>query len=275
MTKSETFLSNLSRGVKDRASRIFQRPYSKVNINWAYLKYLKHLPPNRVHSHRLLNHKTFFRGGPEYLHGLREIFIDDIYKQRLPENAYILDCGAHIGLSVIYLKKLCPSARIIAFEPDQENYSLLVKNISSHKLDNIDAKQEAVWIEDTNLQFIQNGNMESRIGIGSDNTKIVSAVRLKNFLGRAIDFLKLDIEGAEYKVIKDIADNLHNVNNLFIEFHGTFSQNNDLLEILEIVNKAGFKFYIKEASDIFKQPFFRERKSSNYDVQLNIFCFKE
>ena len=41
--------------------------------------------------------------------------------------------------------------------------------------------------------------------------------------------MKLDIEGAEYKVLKDIADNLGNVNNMFIEYHGTFDQNNELI----------------------------------------------
>ncbi len=58
---------------------------------------------------------------------LKEIFIEDIYDQQLPENAYILDCGAHIGLSVIYLKSICPSANIICFEPDNKNFELTSK----------------------------------------------------------------------------------------------------------------------------------------------------
>ena len=66
------------------------------------------------------------------LHGVKEIFIEDVYYQQLPENAYILDCGAHIGLSVIYLKSICPSANIICFEPDNKNFELLQKNIASH-----------------------------------------------------------------------------------------------------------------------------------------------
>ena len=192
----------------------------------------------------------------EYLHGIHEIFIEEVYVQSLPENANIIDCGAHIGLSVIYLKQICPTANIIAFEPDKQNYGLLQKNIVSHKLTKIEAKEEAVWIENTNLNFIQDGNMASKIGSDeSPNTASVKAARLRDYLEKKIDFLKLDIEGAEYDVLKDIQDKLSNVNNMFIEYHGTFDQNDELIDILKIIKDAGFKFYIKEAAVIFESPF--------------------
>jgi len=273
MTKRQSFLSNLFKGIGLKSKKIFNNPYSKVNINWFSLKYLKHLPPNKMHSHRLFGHPTFFYGGPEYLHGLNEIFIGDIYKQQLPENAYILDCGAHIGLSVIYLKNICPTANIVAFEPDEQNYLLLKKNIASHHL-NISARQQAVWIEDTDLQFLQEGNMSSKITSNSINTKIVEAIRLKNLISQKVDFLKLDIEGAEYEVIKDIAENLYQVSKMFVEYHGTFAQNIELLEIFEIISNAGFNFYIKEAAVNYPEPFLRKQKNQGYDVQLNIFCFR-
>jgi len=275
MNKSGTFYKNISKGINLRIKQIFKNPFGKVNINWFLLKYLKHLPPNRVHNHKLFNHETFFYGGSEYLHGLREIFIEEIYNQKLPEKAFIIDCGSHIGLSIIYLKKICPTASIVAFEPDLKNYTLLQKNILSHKLTSVTSKNEAVWIENTNLNFIQDGNMGSKIGSDSTgNTKSVKAVRLKEELNRKVDFLKLDIEGAEYDVLKDIADNLNNVIKLFIEYHGNFDENNKLLEIFRIVTKAGFTFYIKEAAKVYAQPFLANREGINYDLQLNIFCFR-
>lgn len=275
MGKSNTFYENLFKGIKLRLKKIFYNPYSQININWFFLKYLKHLPPDKIHSHQLLNHKTFFYGGPEYLHGLHEIFIGNIYKQKLPENAYILDCGAHIGLSVIYIKNICPSANIIAFEPDIQNYSILKKNILSHNLKGIEVRREAVWNENTILSFIQDGNMSSKIGTDlTNNTVNVTAIRLKDFLNKNVAFLKLDIEGAEYKVLKDIQENLHFVTNMFIEYHGTFEQTHELLEIFEIILKAGFKFYIKEAANNYAHPFYPEQRKLDYDVQLNIFCFR-
>ena len=275
MPLTDSFSKNLFNGIKLRMNKAFQNPYRAVNINWFSLKYLKHISKDKMYSHKLLNHDTFFYSGPEYLHALKEIFIDGVYKQKLPENAYILDCGANIGISVIYLKSICPTANIISFEPDHKNFKLLLKNISSHQITKVEAKNEAVWTEDTTLNFIEEGTMGSKIGDAvSSNTVSVKAVRLKDFLGRKVDFLKLDIEGAEYKVLKDIAENLGNVNRMFLEYHGTFAQNNELLEILELVTEAGFKFYIKEADSVYDLPFLPKKHLSEYDLQLNIFCFR-
>jgi FkbM family methyltransferase len=273
MDKPKTIWNEIIEGINYKIKKLFNNPYAKVNINWFYLKYLKHLPGHSLHFHKLFNYNTFFYGGIEYLHGINEIFIEEIYLQVLPENAFIIDCGAHIGLSVIYLKTICPSAKIIAFEPDEENYKLLQKNIESHHLKNITAKKEAVWIENTNLNFIQDGSMASKIGTAvNPHSTSVKAIRLKEYLIEKIDFLKLDIEGAEYKVLKDIQNELHFVKNLFIEYHGSFDQNKELIEILNILNISDFKFYIKEAANIFPSPFTAKPNKGNYDVQLNIFC---
>lgn len=275
MSVSNSFNKNLLDGFKSRAKKIFHNPYNEVNINWFSLKYLKHLPANKIHSHKLLQHPTFFYGGLEYLHGVREIFLERVYNQNLSENAYIIDCGAHIGLSVIYLKSICPTANILCFEPDKKNFNLLKKNIASHQLKNIEAKEEAIWTENTSLTFVQDGNMGSKIGDKtSGNSVEVKATRLKDYLDKRIDFLKMDIEGAEYEVLKDISERLGNVSKMFIEYHGTFEQNSELLEILNLVSKAGFKFYIKEATSIFEQPFLPKSAATSYDIQLNIFCSK-
>lgn len=275
MPVSSSFSKNLFNGINSRIKKTFSNPYKIVNASWLTIKYLKHLTSNQIHSHKLFGHTTFFYNGPEYLHGLKEIFVEDIYDQQLPQNAYILDCGAHIGLSVIYLKSLCPSANIVCFEPDNKNYNLLQKNIASHNLKNIEIRNEAVWNENTSLHFIQEGNMGSKIGENStSNTVTVKASRLKDFLNKRVNFLKLDIEGAEYTVLKDIAEILGNVDKMFIEYHGTFDQNKELLEILELISNAGFKFYIKEAAPVFEQPFLPKKHEGEYDLQLNMFCFK-
>jgi FkbM family methyltransferase len=275
MEQPGTFSKNISKGINLRLKKMFDNPYRAVNVNWVLHKYLKHLPPGRIHSHQLFGHKTFFNGGPEYLHGLKEIFIEGVYYQQLPANASIIDCGSHIGLSVIYFKRICPSANITAFEPDLKNFSLLQKNISSHHLTGVIARNEAVWIENTTLDFIEDGNMGSKIGAGNaSNTKSVNATRLKDLLDKQIDFLKLDIEGAEYEVVKDISGNLGNVANFFIEYHGNFEQNHQLLEMLGLLTDAAFSFYIKEATVVYPTPFLRNGKGIHYDVQLNIFCFR-
>jgi FkbM family methyltransferase len=276
MYKSSAFYKNIFKGINLRAKQLFHKQRKKVNINWFLIKYLKHLPPDKIHSYQLLYHETYFYSGPGFLHGLQEIFIGEIYNQQLPENAYIIDCGAYIGLSVIYLKSICHSAHIICFEPDKKNFDLLQKNILSHQLKNIDAKEEAVWIETTSLNFLQKGSMDSKIVDNTSTDSItVKATRLKNYLDQKVDFLKMDIEGAEYLVLKDIEEKLHYVKNMFVEYHGSFAQNHELLEIFQIIVKSGFAFYVREAAVNYTQPFLHKNAEIDYDVQLNIFCFRK
>jgi FkbM family methyltransferase len=276
MAGRETIMKNVVKGVSLNLKKITNNKFNALHLGWLKRKYLKHLPPNKPNSTIFLSHQTHFQNGPEFLYAIKEIFIEEIYRQELPVNCKILDCGAHIGISVLYYKKLCPSANIIAFEPDDHNYALLKKNVESHQLQNVTCLNEAVWTEDTMLQFIQDGNMGSKISSTaiSNNIINVKATRLKKYLSEPIEFLKIDIEGAEYKVLTDIKESLESVKKIFLEYHGSFQQNNELLEMLEIVKSAGFKFYIKEAANIFPQPFFSPNIKTDYDVQLNIFCFR-
>jgi hypothetical protein len=55
-----------------------------------------------------------------------------------------------------------------------------------------------LWNENTYIHFIQEGSMGSKIGDEtSENTVTIKATRLKDYTSQNIDFLKLDIEGAE------------------------------------------------------------------------------
>lgn len=248
--------------------------YKKAGLSWFAIKYIKHLPENKVNTVKLLGKKINVYGHVGFLHALQEIFFDEIYKIDLPEQPYIIDCGANIGLSVIYLKQHYPDARIVAFEPDTLNFELLQKNIKNFDLEKVELRKEAVWIENTDLSFSNDGTMGSKITeAGSHHVK---AARLADLLIQKIDFLKIDIEGAEYTVLKDIADRLHYVQSFFLEYHGSFAQRNELVEIFSILNKAGFNFYIREAATVYRHPFTAKKSlQAPYDVQLNIFCFRK
>ncbi len=276
MEDQKSLLQNLSTGIAKKFRKITANRYGKMNLNWGKVKYLKHLPPGKLHHHSLLGHDFYFKNPSEFLYGADEIFVEEIYRQALPPNAFVLDCGAHIGLSVIYIKHICPGAEVVAFEPDKDNYELLKKNVKSYQLDNVHLRQEAVWTSDTTLNFHQDGTMGSKVTDSSTiTTAPVKAVRLRDFINRDVDFLKLDIEGAEYEVLKDIARELHFVKRMFLEYHGTFAQNNELVDIFNILRETHFQFYIKEAAENHSQPFSNSQSPTEYDVQLNIFCFRK
>lgn len=274
--QNNSFLKNISTGISKKIKGVLANPYKEVNVSWIKLKYYKHLSAGKLRTHKLFGKPFYFYSPMELLHGLREIFIDKIYKQKLSEDPYIIDCGANIGMSVIYMKSLFPKARIIAFEPDETNFELLAKNIKSFGYSGVILRKEAVWIENTTLLFSNESSMGSKIEtVNSAKTKEVQAVRLKDLMKEDIDFLKIDIEGAENAVLNDIADRLYFVKNMFLEYHGTFNQNNELVKMINIINEAGFNFYIKEAASIYDTPFDRiKNPNTSYDVQLNIFCFR-
>lgn len=271
------FLTNLLRGVGHRLKKSVTNKNRKADLNWLKIKRLKHLPYNSPHEYKLHGSTIRFNNGPELLHSLQEIFVDDIYRISFNNTTpYVIDCGANIGLSVIYMKTQYPQARIVAFEPDQLNFSFLEKNVSSYKLTNVELRNEAIWKENTTLEFVSDGTLGSSISTSGSPKKTVQvkATRLKDMLDKKVDFLKIDIEGAEYEVLKDCGDSLKMVDYLFIEFHGFFNKMHELTEILKLVQDNGFAYYIKEASNVYPTPFHRDNADKPYDIQQNIFCFR-
>jgi FkbM family methyltransferase len=272
----QSFLQNSIKGANGFIQKLFHNPYRQVNMSFAKVKILKHLKPGKLYHHNLFGRKFYFRNPQNFLEGIREIFIEQCYRQLLPTQPYILDCGANIGLSVLYMKRLFPDALIDAFEPDESNFEVLQMNVQSFGLKNVSLYKKAVWIKDETLLFRSRGTMGSGIVTEKNNETIeVKAVRLSNYMTRKIDFLKMDIEGAEYSVLKDIEPQLHLVSNLFVEYHGLFEQNDELLEMLQLIRKNGFTIYIEDSARIYHQPFLQQKSGNwGFDVQLNIYCRK-
>ena len=53
---------------------------------------------------------------------------------------------------------------------------------------------------------------------------------------------------------------------MFVEYHGTFEQNNEIAKLLTLINKSGFNFYIKEATCVYKTPFYRMEDMRSYMI---------
>lgn len=213
------------------------------------------------------------------LHSLDEIFKSDIYKFNSDtETPLIIDCGANMGLSVIYLKKQFPKSTIIAFEPDAKICELLKKNVETYfKNDQITIHEKAVWVEDTTLTFYADGGLSGSTVVDfshKNNQRKVAATDLKKFLTQKVDFLKIDIEGAENTLIFDIEEHLKNVNHLFLEYHGIKNEEQNLGEILNLLKKSGFQYYIRVAAETIRYPFCNE-EPKNFNQQLNIFCYRK
>ena len=208
-----------------------------------------------------------------YMH--QEVFEQQIYRfHSARQRPYIIDAGANIGLSVLYFKNLYPNSGIVAFEPDEEVFSFLQRNIERSGYKDVELICRAVWSSETNLSFMNEGADGGRIAQANDpRDKIVQTARLRNYIDRPVDLLKIDIEGAETEVLMDCADLLGNIDNIFVEYHSFAVIPQTLHDITGILARAGFRLHIHPPHTS-PQPFVRRNVHLGMDMQLNIFAFR-
>lgn len=270
---------NLGNGISHRIKKMLYRPYSTFDIGWAKEKFLKHQTDTSSLKHHLYQnkYKVAFTDGPTFLMSVDELFINEFYKFRTDrDHPKIIDCGSYIGTSILYFKVNYPNASVTGFEPDEKNFSILKSNLDNWNFSDTNVINAAIWVNNEGVSFNAVGNMSSKIETGIGNNKtIIRSVRLKDLLNEDIDFLKIDIEGAEYAVLKDCSNNLKNIQKLFVEYHGKYDEMFKLNEILDILLENNFKYYIKEGNVVYSKPFWDKDKIGEYDMLLNIFAFRD
>lgn len=209
---------------------------------------------------------------------ISELFSKEIYKFNSDSaSPYIIDCGANIGLGIIYFKQLFPKAEIVAFEPDELVFKALQNNMDAYALKDIKLVKKALWNEETKLSFISEGADAGRVSNTKESERIVSVdtVRLKSYLNKPVDFLKIDIEGAETTVLKDCKEQLSNVKKIFVEYHSFANQKQELPELIQLLTESGFRLNINTPGLISNQPFVKLNQYNGMDMQLNIYAFRE
>ncbi|HPF12449.1 MAG TPA: FkbM family methyltransferase [Flavobacteriaceae bacterium] len=210
----------------------------------------------------------------------KEIFDQQIYKFKTNNpNPYIIDGGANIGLATIFFKQLYPNSEIIAFEPDAALVDVLESNVKSFGFRDVAIIPKGLWDKNEKLKFKSDGadaGILENLNSNGTPTSVVEVTSLKPFLNKKVDFLKLDIEGAETIVLRDIADALIHVERIFVEYHSFEGQKQTLNEIIDILSKAHFRLYMSiPGNNALKSPFMGLVKYNDMDFQLNIFGFKD
>ena len=216
-----------------------------------------------------------------FLSGLEEIFIDEIYKVEKFSNKkpIVIDCGANIGLSAIYFSQKY-DAEAYAFEADPSICECLIKNIKNLcPLGKIRVINKAIWINDNGVDFDIEGGYSGQIHQHGHNlvkhSLRVPSVSLRETISNFehVDFMKVDIEGAENQVIIDCEGVLNIIDYIFIEWHSISSEPQMLGDILNLLKKEGFRYHIKEAFTSIS-PFVEVKEMCGMDLQLNIFAIR-
>lgn len=250
--------------------------FIKLLFNNPHFAPLIFKPRYKAFTIKLFGKKIHVPDSASFIYMWQEIFVREIYKfQTTKPNPVIIDGGANIGMSIIFCKQLYPKAHIIAFEPDDNIFRILQKNIQEFGFEDVELCQKALWVETTTLQFESDGSDGGKVNINKNqNTNTVQATSLDRYLNQEIDFLKLDIEGAETLVLESCKDLLTHVKNIFIEYHSFDAEPQTLHQILEILRTNGFRYYVENNGVTSQQPLQNIRTEADMDLQLNIFGYR-
>jgi len=169
------------------------------------------------------------------------------------ETPFIIDCGSNIGMSVLFFKLLYPGAHILAFEPGADAFTCLRYNTEANGLENVRLEQKAVSDMEGVIPFyvdqVHPGSliMSTRRQGRHTGVLTVQSTILSKYVTRQVDFLKLDVEGAEDAVLEDLnrAGKLGHISQMAVEYHHHIDRNKDRLSrLLVLLENNGFGYQI-------------------------------
>ena len=212
---------------------------------------------------------------PSFVYQFKDIFVEEYYRFEC-DNALptIIDCGANIGTSCLYYKMRFPNTRIIAIEADPSIAGILKENLEKNSISDVTIVNKAAWIHNDGVEFSPDGADGGSI-FGSTNKVHIPSVRLRDIILDAghVDFLKVDIEGAEVDVIADCAECLVRVDRLYIEYHSWKGQTQRLDKLLSTLTTSGFTYYVQSIFEHATPLRYQEIILDN-DMQLHIFAVR-
>jgi FkbM family methyltransferase len=199
---------------------------------------------------------------------------DDIlnYHFTPKEGDVVVDVGAHIGpYSIIASKRVGPNGKVVAIEADPDNFDLLSRNIQLNKLSNVIPLNYAAYSEAKKIKlYLPSAGEKSQYTkyntIMSDRArndeKFVEVkantldylLQSKNMIKqeeKKVNWIKIDVEGAEYEVLKGAKNILSTSSNitLLIEIHNLSTGNVLYKPILEFLSLRNFKIEFENASE--------------------------
>jgi FkbM family methyltransferase len=208
--------------------------------------------PTPQHSH-LAPFEIWYDHSEEFHRLKSEIFSQGIYyfESDNPQPR-IIDAGAHLGLATLYFKKLFPAAQITAIEPNPKVLPLLEQNIWQNRLENVTVEPVALaaesgftnfYLDQTKEKWYSTAGFIKGAWTEQQRSEIITVPTqtLDHYLTEPVDFLKMDIEGAEQQVLQ-ASQLLHQVKHMILEFHTHPTQS--LSKLLEWLRYQDFQIQL-------------------------------
>jgi len=169
-----------------------------------------------------------------FAYGTWEPEVVEIITNHVKPGMRVLDIGAHGGFYALLLSKLVgPTGQVIAFEPLPANYRVLEENIALNGVKNVQIQCEAVGERSGEMEFrvpdpedsLIAGQVSPADPRGYMSVRVVS---LDDFLferGVHVDFIKMDVEGAEGDILRGAWRTLRTFHSpMMVELHDVDKQ---------------------------------------------------
>ena len=143
------------------------------------------------------------------------------------EPRLILDLGANIGLTMADYAVRYPRARVVGVELDEVNAELARRNVAPWA-DRCLVENAAVWPTDGEAWYDPwpGGTATYRATGAADGGTRVRAISMASLVGEhgPVDFVKMDVEGAEGELLRDGSEWAARVRAIKVELHGSYTR---------------------------------------------------
>ena len=140
------------------------------------------------------------------------IFEKEISKYFKLDKGIFIDIGANIGKYTIMVGKRL-DGKIISFEPDADNYKILLNNMALNKLGNVIPLDIGLWKEKCILKFYDSNNKNTGAKTIFHTPHLIGSIKvdrldkiLKDLEISTVDLIKIDAEGAEVQILEGAMD---------------------------------------------------------------------
>lgn len=162
----------------------------------------------------------------------------------LPANPVVVDLGANVGYTAVHFAKRYAGATVVAVEMDGGNCAAARRHVE--QVAGCRLMHAAVWSSDGSVGYDANAeawgfHVDSQ---PAGNSVVVAAKTMKTILAEngldKVDYVKMDIEGAEWPVLSSGGEWLPKVRSLKIELHPKFNKDATYENCAAVLGKYGF-----------------------------------